>query len=469
MDDAVHRVSPDHILKALGNCQTIETNTVASISTVWTAYRRARLERIESCPMGRTQLRAVALMLVYGIESTNRKSGEDVGAAVTSTYGYDYLNQRVRQAVLGTGTTTYVGKYFDKLINGSQSTTTAYIYLGDTLIATVQGNGTATTTSYVHPDHLGSTNVVTDADGETVQTLDYYPYGSTRIDSGTDVSQREFIGERLDESTSLSYLNARYLESQRGQFLSQDPVFNEDPIRQNLTNPQSLNSYLYANGNPIVNKDPSGRCIGPAIAFCVPIALATIGGLAGFGGTYASDVIENRVNGAESPYAMTSSPGAYAAGTLFGAATPFVAGPKLVVAGASAFGTSVTQDIANGNSPNFAKATIATGIAVGTGGFIRSSLGISPLEKTGQSIVGNVSSSLFRQELRYSAVTETFNMSTNVLSQRNFQQPQSTQYKSSTPVSSGQPSGSGGSGGSFAAISRTLSAISGLISSIWGK
>lgn len=33
---------------------------------------------------------------------------------------------------------------------------------------------------YIHPDHLGSTNVVTDASGTVVQTLDYYPYGTTR-------------------------------------------------------------------------------------------------------------------------------------------------------------------------------------------------------------------------------------------------------------------------------------------------
>ena len=28
-----------------------------------------------------------------------------------------------------------------------------------------------------------------------------------------------------------------------------------------LTNPQAQNSYAYANGNPVVNKDPTGRCL----------------------------------------------------------------------------------------------------------------------------------------------------------------------------------------------------------------
>jgi RHS repeat-associated protein len=54
-------------------------------------------------------------------------------------------------------------------------------------------------------------------------------------------------------------LNARYYNSTQGQFLSEDPVFLGDPKQQMLTDPQSLNSYSYANGNPIKQSDPSGR------------------------------------------------------------------------------------------------------------------------------------------------------------------------------------------------------------------
>ena len=55
------------------------------------------------------------------------------------------------------------------------------------------------TTTYLHPDHLGGTNVATDEDGEVTQTLDYYPYGSQRIASGSFNEQRGFIGEELME------------------------------------------------------------------------------------------------------------------------------------------------------------------------------------------------------------------------------------------------------------------------------
>jgi RHS repeat-associated protein len=77
----------------------------------------------------------------------------------------------------------------------------------------------------VHPDHLGSTNVVTDENGAVVETLDYYPYGAERIHSGSADADRTFIGQFGDDATALSYLNARYYDPARGQFTSQDPVF----------------------------------------------------------------------------------------------------------------------------------------------------------------------------------------------------------------------------------------------------
>jgi RHS repeat-associated protein len=114
--------------------------------------------------------------------------------------------------------------------------------------------------TYSFPDSQNSTNVVTDASSYIQQTLDYYPYGSTRINSGSDVSARKYIGQFADAS-GLDYFNARYLAPSQGQFISQDPVFLGDPKSQNLIDPQALGSYSYANGNPITKSDPSGKCI----------------------------------------------------------------------------------------------------------------------------------------------------------------------------------------------------------------
>src|SRR5262249_22297215 len=69
---------------------------------------------------------------------------------------------------------------------------------------------------------------------------------------------RQYIGQFKD-GDSLSYLNARYLNSQQGQFLSEDPVFLGVPTQQNLQDPQSLNAYSYAGDDPVTKSDPSGK------------------------------------------------------------------------------------------------------------------------------------------------------------------------------------------------------------------
>jgi RHS repeat-associated protein len=141
----------------------------------------------------------------------------------------------------------YVDLAFDPTGTGAKfATTTDYVFNGDSLVATVDqqtasGNATGTAkTRYIHPDHLGSTNVVTDENDNVVQTLDFYPYGATRISPATSTNERrKYIGQFSDDS-GLSYLNARYYNPSQGQFLSQGPVFlaigDSDKLQQHRTN-----------------------------------------------------------------------------------------------------------------------------------------------------------------------------------------------------------------------------------------
>jgi len=86
---------------------------------------------------------------------------------------------------------------------------------------------------------------------------------SSLENNGAGVVQSDFTNYEHDTDTGLEYAKARYYHSSKGQFISQDPVFWEvgqtEDGKKVLTNPQAQNSYLYANGNPIVNKDPEGR------------------------------------------------------------------------------------------------------------------------------------------------------------------------------------------------------------------
>jgi len=198
----------------------------------------------------------------------------------TTTYGYDAFGARVLQT--GTSTTfIYPSKFYSiasSTVSGAKyATTTEYVFNGDTLLSTVDqqvASGVATGSPqarYIHPDHLGSTNVVTDQNGALVQTLDYYPYGATRISVATSTNERrQFIGQFSDMS-NLMYLNARYMDPSRGQFLSEEPIFlnigdatqvkqlSQQDQQAYLTDPQQLNSYSYGRDNPITRKDPNGK------------------------------------------------------------------------------------------------------------------------------------------------------------------------------------------------------------------
>lgn len=55
-------------------------------------------------------------------------------------------------------------------------------------------------------------------------------------------------------------MKARYYDGTRGQFLSQDPSTRDNPDTL-LEDPQQLNYYAYARGNPLRLVDPTGEGI----------------------------------------------------------------------------------------------------------------------------------------------------------------------------------------------------------------
>ncbi len=69
---------------------------------------------------------------------------------------------------------------------------------------------------YHHEDHLTGSNVDTDEAGNLNQVLDYYAYGSTRIDEqfGSFSNDYKFTGKEKDAETGLYYYGARYYDSE---------------------------------------------------------------------------------------------------------------------------------------------------------------------------------------------------------------------------------------------------------------
>jgi RHS repeat-associated protein len=89
------------------------------------------------------------------------------------------------------------------------------------------GSNASTTIRYVANDNIAGSSVVMDSSGNVVEALDYYPYGGIRVDTKTNYggARNKYAGTVYDALTGLNHMQARYQNSSRGQFMSEDPVF----------------------------------------------------------------------------------------------------------------------------------------------------------------------------------------------------------------------------------------------------
>jgi len=164
----------------------------------------------------------------------------------TTTYNYDQSGQRVYKNENGV-----VSIYPNKYYTIEDGVVKKHIFAGDLNVASVEG----ATTTYHHTDHLSGSSVESDHEGYIVEILDYYPFGSTRIDEKyTDYeNDKKFTGHEYDDATDLYYMGARYQDPEIGRFVSQDPVYlgtgtqggdenGQKELRSYLSDPQGFNS-----------------------------------------------------------------------------------------------------------------------------------------------------------------------------------------------------------------------------------
>jgi RHS repeat-associated protein len=206
----------------------------------------------------------------FSYDGENRQTTATIGTTQT-TYGYDGAGRRVTKTV-GTATTTYV-----------------YDAKGQ-LAAEYGPAPTITGTWYLSDDALGSTRLMTDAaaSATTMRCLDYLPFGEEVLQgyagrgscyygagypSSPDVVSQKFTGKERDSETGLDYFEARYYSSAQGRFTSPDEFkggivdpFTGQDVETNtaleyadITDPQTLNKYVYVRNNPLRYVDPDGH------------------------------------------------------------------------------------------------------------------------------------------------------------------------------------------------------------------
>jgi RHS repeat-associated protein len=132
---------------------------------------------------------------------------------------------------------------------------TSYYYIDGRLIAKKNPDGSV---NYIHRDHLGSSTVVTDDQGNLIEESEYYPYG--QLSSGGYEVKYGYTGQEKDwEGNQLNYYGARYYDAQLGRFTQPDSML------PNPYDPQQINRYAYVRNNPIKYVDPSGNILITAV------------------------------------------------------------------------------------------------------------------------------------------------------------------------------------------------------------
>jgi RHS repeat-associated protein len=188
----------------------------------------------------------------YAYDAENRISTVDGGS--TASYTYDAEGRRIAKEAATYYIYDLSGHVMSEYGDCQTCLSTDYIYLNGGLTA-IYANST---TYFVHPDHLGSTRLMTAYPTPSVYNCnDYYPFGELIACGSTGGTTHKFTGQERDTESNLDNFQARYTSSTLGRFMSPDPA----NAGAESTNPQSWNMYSYAVNSPLVLTDPTG--LGP--------------------------------------------------------------------------------------------------------------------------------------------------------------------------------------------------------------
>ncbi len=182
--------------------------------------------------------------LAYDAE--NRLVEVQKNGAVVATFVYGPEGERVQGTVDGV-TTRSVGNHYE--VEGM--TVRKYDYAGEKRIA-MRENGVL---YWLLTDHLGSTAVVADAEGNKVGEVRYKAFGEDRYTFGTTPTTYRYTGQRQEAALGLYFYNARWYDPFLGRFVQVDTIVPEPG------GPQGLNRYAYVRNSPLRFTDPSGHCI----------------------------------------------------------------------------------------------------------------------------------------------------------------------------------------------------------------
>ena len=208
---------------------------------------------------------------LVGVKKSTYSGGAWGNFVTVAQYYYDANGMRVK-TVEGTATNITVYQGNNPLYTStSDGVHSCFIYVRGSL----EMRYVSSSVSYAYiTDALGSVRYVLDngvLGSATFHAVTYKPFGGAVTTTGSD--RFTYTSEVQDPSSGLEYLGARYYDPSTGRFMSMDPLLGR------LSDPQSIDRYVYCFNNPLIYRDRTGH--EPTVIFGVigAIAGAVVGGL----------------------------------------------------------------------------------------------------------------------------------------------------------------------------------------------
>ncbi|WP_437480466.1 RHS repeat-associated core domain-containing protein [Sorangium sp. So ce1014] len=177
------------------------------------------------------------------------------------TFAYDGDQQRIRKTTPDKET-LYFGDLYERVTEAASGTVEHryHVHSPERVVAIVTRGGPDDGTRYVHVDHLGSVDALTDEDGDVIERRSYDPFGQRRNPvwgerppaSFASETTQGFTGHESDDELGLVNMKGRIYDPRIGRFLTTDPIVSIPSFGQ------SWNPYSYVLNNPLAYVDPSG-------------------------------------------------------------------------------------------------------------------------------------------------------------------------------------------------------------------
>ncbi len=199
------------------------------------------------------------------------RNGSTSSSPIIENYTYDPFGIRIKIERNDSAQTKIYTPFKElmRIVNSSGNYDFTYIYQDGQLVARVNPDGSK---YFYHPDHLGSTSLITDQNGNVVEQTFYSPFGD--ILSGGTAENKLYTGQMKDFPCQY-YYGKRYFSPCLGMFTQADPTIYD------RYNPQYLNRYAYALNNPYRYVDAYGLWavqIGGSVSGVDGIVGGTLGG-----------------------------------------------------------------------------------------------------------------------------------------------------------------------------------------------